>query len=447
LYQYRNLTPGVENAVRLGYAGTKTTIQSLEGSWALMSLYAKGLCNKGNEILNFIDRTSPTSTPTATATPRAIATLTASDGNDPLRTTDRDLSTSWAILGNGTPPVRGYLTYDLGESIRLSSIKWVFRRTGFADYLSIRVSLDRSSWTTLRVVGNAPAREWQALATTATARYIRFYFRNPNGDPDLGYLAEVAFNGSPASPPTPTPTRTSTATPTATTISLVGSVLAPAGSEASGDSSPSIGAYDGDLGTDWRTLASPPPDSAFVSFDLGGMSTLTGARWYLSQPACGKILTIEGSIDNQTWTALAAGNTTSAGRWLGTYFSGVARFVRFRFQEPGTSIALGCLAEAEVWGIASIAATESPMTTATFPAIASPSIALTMTPTEAGAADALEQSPTLPVDPPTESPVSPTETPAPPTGTALPATETPGSSEVGADAEVTAVSAGAVAER
>ena len=60
LYQYRNLTPGVENAVRLGYAGTKTTIQSLEGSWALMALYAKGLCNKGNEILNFIEQTSPT---------------------------------------------------------------------------------------------------------------------------------------------------------------------------------------------------------------------------------------------------------------------------------------------------------------------------------------------------------------------------------------------------
>ena len=143
LYQYRHLTPGVENAVRLGYAGTKTTIQSLEGSWALMALYAKGLCNKGNEILNFIERTSPTVTPVATATPRAIATMIASDGNNPLRTTDRDLNTSWAILGNGTPPVRGYLTYDLGETIRLSSIKWAFRRTGFADYLSIRASLDR----------------------------------------------------------------------------------------------------------------------------------------------------------------------------------------------------------------------------------------------------------------------------------------------------------------
>jgi len=67
LDQYRALDPRVQNAVDAGYAGTKTTIQSLEGSWATMSLYAQGLCNKANEILGYAERT--TTTPTRTSTP------------------------------------------------------------------------------------------------------------------------------------------------------------------------------------------------------------------------------------------------------------------------------------------------------------------------------------------------------------------------------------------
>jgi hypothetical protein len=403
LYQYRNLTPGVENAVRLGFAGTKTTIQSLEGSWALMSLYAKGLCNKGNEILNFIDRTSPT----ATATPRAIATLTASDGNNPLRTTDRDLNTSWAIIGYGVPPARGYLTYDLGETIRLSSIKWAFRRTGYADYVSIRASLDRATWTTLKVVGNAPAKQWQTLNTTATARYIRFVFRNPNLDPDLGYLAEVAFSGLPPESPTPTASATATAKPTA--VSLGGSIMAPIGSDASSDSSPSTAARDGNIATDWRTLASPPPNSAWVSFDLGGTATLSGARWYLSQPNCGTSVAIEGSVDNQTWEALASGNTTSAGNWQAAAFNGSARFVRFGFDGPA-AIALGCLAEAEIWGTGFAPSPQTSTPGASAPADASPSPATTMDPSAESSAASLEETSAPTLVPSLEPSVSPTET-------------------------------------
>lgn len=116
LYPFRTLTPGVEGAVRLGYAGTKTTIRSLEGSWALLPLYALGLCNKANEILGYAQDTAPTATPTATgtrtATPSATAIppplpvrrVAASGGNDPRRAVDGDPGTSWAVLGGGTPP-------------------------------------------------------------------------------------------------------------------------------------------------------------------------------------------------------------------------------------------------------------------------------------------------------------------------------------------------------
>ena len=78
LHQYRALDPRVQSAVDAGYAGTKTTIQSLEGSWATMSLYAQGLCNKGNEILVAAEDTAPaaTRTPTRTATRAATPTAT-----------------------------------------------------------------------------------------------------------------------------------------------------------------------------------------------------------------------------------------------------------------------------------------------------------------------------------------------------------------------------------
>lgn len=72
LDQYRALDPRVQNAVDAGYAGTKTTIQSLEGSWATMSLYAQGLCNKANEILGYAERTTTTPTRTSTATPLPV---------------------------------------------------------------------------------------------------------------------------------------------------------------------------------------------------------------------------------------------------------------------------------------------------------------------------------------------------------------------------------------
>ena len=67
--RYRALDPRVQNAVDAGYAGTKTTIQSLEGSWATMALYARGLCNKANEILGYAERTTTTPTRTSTPTP------------------------------------------------------------------------------------------------------------------------------------------------------------------------------------------------------------------------------------------------------------------------------------------------------------------------------------------------------------------------------------------
>lgn len=426
LHQYRAFTPGVQGAVRLGYAGTRHTIESLEGSWALMSLYALGLCNKGNEIMRFGEWSEPTATPTATAIANSglTASTTASAGNQPERTQDGYRSTSWAILGNGSIPASGYITYDLGGPVQLSSINWQFRKTGFADYLSIRGSLDGITWTTLKVVGNAPDTKWQSLATTASARYVRFYFRNPNGDPDLGYLAEVRINGFAI----PGPTATATLIPTYAVIT--GKHLIPIGSGGSGNASPSKLIRDGSFDTNWRTLASPAPIQASVYLDMGGTATITGVRWYLHTASCGSEFAIELSNDKKSWIEVARAGTERAGKWFAAGISASARYIRFRFVNDGQAAVLGCLSEAQVWGTgitpetptATPALTATPTTTATATGTPTATTMPTMTASAIWTATAIPASPTEIAPTGTATDAVATDTPV---NSAVPDTETP----------------------
>lgn len=450
LYQYRNLTPSISGILSKGYAGTTHTIAQLEGRWALMSQYAQGLVNKGNEILGTWK--PPTPTPTPTAPPRDVASSVASDGNDPGRAYDQNLGTSWAILGAGTIPSGGHITFDLGGPIDLRTVRWVFRVSGYADHLRIRTSLDGGSFTTIKFTGNAPAKVWQSLNTNVTARYVRFHFLNPNGDPDLGYLAEVAFAGELATLSSPTATSTPQPTATATLApqpKLSGSKLKPTGSGGSSGVTPTGRAWDGNYFTDWRTTTSPPPQSAFVYFDLGGQASLTGARWLLSETGCGATLAIAGSNDKHAWTNYASFATSYSGIWLATPFSGTARYVRFQFLNPGSAAALGCLAEAEVWGTGVTAAelgsptaaptataTASPEETASPSPESTPTVILDLTstatfaPPEATPTDTPE--PTMTLEPPTIAPEPPTPTEVvvvEPTPTSVVLTEPPPTAE------------------
>ena len=42
--------------------------------------------------------------------------------------------------------------------------------------------------------GNQAPGNWTTQSVGASARYVRFYFTNPNGDKQLGSLAEVKIN-------------------------------------------------------------------------------------------------------------------------------------------------------------------------------------------------------------------------------------------------------------
>lgn len=103
---------------------------------------------------------------------------------------DGKTSSSWYTT-KSTPPSNSYVYFDLGSAKSISLIKWYFSKSGSADSYKIQVSDDKSTWTTVTTKSGPKSGVWQSLKLAKTARYVRFYFANPNRDRVLGYLAEV----------------------------------------------------------------------------------------------------------------------------------------------------------------------------------------------------------------------------------------------------------------
>lgn len=159
-------------------------------------------------------------------------------GADPFRARDGQLGTSWYV--NGTPS-SAVLQIDLGTTIQLSSIWWIFRIEGGADRFAVRASRDGRTWTTVGRFGNAPVKAWQMVAASQDARYIRLHFANPNADPVVGYVAELKVYGMPV----PAPMATATATPTKPPSS--GEEQTPPASLSECSPSSNAGTYDSNL--------------------------------------------------------------------------------------------------------------------------------------------------------------------------------------------------------
>jgi hypothetical protein len=103
----------------------------------------------------------------------------------------------------------------------MAGVNWLFSQTGSADAFTIQISTNRTTWTTIKSGTNASANTWQTVTKSASARYVRFYFTNPNRDTVVGYLAEVEIWGTTTSSAavaeaTPTTAAVPTATPTST---------------------------------------------------------------------------------------------------------------------------------------------------------------------------------------------------------------------------------------
>jgi F5/8 type C domain len=109
---------------------------------------------------------------------------------------DGNVSTAYAT-SMSVSPWTGWTAYDLGSVESLGRVRWKFNTVGMADYYRIQVSDDATTWTSVATLGNAVnADEWQTLMTDVDARYVRFFFKNVNGDANVGGLSEVRFYAS-----------------------------------------------------------------------------------------------------------------------------------------------------------------------------------------------------------------------------------------------------------
>jgi hypothetical protein len=135
------------------------------------------------------------SNPQFSGAPLPIVASAGSAGtNAPNRSHDGNPNSSWATIQT-TTPAQAILTLDLGRSQPLTGIRWMYRISGSADQMRLQISPDGTTWTQLVTTSNRAAGTWEGWRTTASARYVRLVFDNPNGDAALGYVAEVEVWG------------------------------------------------------------------------------------------------------------------------------------------------------------------------------------------------------------------------------------------------------------
>jgi hypothetical protein len=358
-----------------------------------------------------------TSTPTPTATDVASGPYPlygsgrSSNSTLPRAVWDGDPATIWQTDGQSVPS-SGFVYVTLGEAKPIGAIRWLYGIGEIGDELTIQVSNDRLSWTDVHAAGNAPVGEWQtATFTGLDAKYVRWYFANPNGDPVIGGLAEIEIyppgvieaadpTATPASTETttplpteavdvasPAPTATETSADPATPVDIEPEPEVPveesptatateelatgpttevapgpppyavAGTSRSASTVPGTNAVDGDPTTVWRTAAGLEPGRvAILTLDfasavaVGEVRVLPGAEGLLGTA------TIETSNDGVTWRYYAALDAGSAvdGGWLvatATAAGGQpvgARYVRVVCTSEIAGTELGGVAEIEV---------------------------------------------------------------------------------------------------
>jgi hypothetical protein len=84
--------------------------------------------------------------------------------------------------------------YDIGDVVSVPAIKWKFSRVGAADRFLVQTSVDGTNWSSVSEQTNADAVDsWVQLDANVQTRFVRFFFTNPNGDANIGFLSEVRF--------------------------------------------------------------------------------------------------------------------------------------------------------------------------------------------------------------------------------------------------------------
>jgi subtilisin family serine protease len=289
-------------------------------------------------------------------------------------TYDGNMSTIWTSASGA--PSSAFFALDLGEVKPIGAVRWVFGsgNGGLADSWQIQLSNDNTNWVTIKTRGNASPTNWQEQAINRNARYVRFFFNNPNRDARLGGIAEIEVlpaDGSTTNLPAPTPTPVSTAP-----YSITNS------GRSSGSASPLL-AYDGNMSTVWVTTTSSVPSSAYIYFSLGSKKPIGTIRYVFGSGYGGLADSwqIQVSNDRVNWSTVANRGNASPGSWKEQVVNREATYVRFFFNNPNRDARLGGVAEVQILpatgSVASLpdatpTATATATTTATATATATP---------------------------------------------------------------------------
>jgi uncharacterized protein YkwD len=136
--------------------------------------------------------------------------------------------------------------------------------------------------------------------------------------------------------------------PGRTTSASISDTYAIVGSGRSSNSTSSLAAFDGDLGTSWHST-SDSPAVAYVYFDLGSSSSISKVKWYFSRNGSADSYQIQISSDKSSWTTVATRRSASADTWQSLSVGKNARYVRFYFKNPHDDATLGYLADVKIY--------------------------------------------------------------------------------------------------
>lgn len=362
----------------------------------------------------------PTPTATPTLTPYTITGVAISPGSTAGQNAyDGNMSTVWVTTGSN--PSSAYIYFSLGEIKPIGTVRYVFGSGygGYADSWRIEVSNDKINWKYVAGRGNASPKSWKEQVVNVNAKYVRFIFANPNGDPKLGGIAEVEIlpaTGSVASIASEgTATATPTATPSATPTTPPGTPYAIAESDRSADSAEPTLAYDGNLTTEWITTAKTPPTDAYLSVSIGDVQPIGDLQWLFTETGYAKQYDIQISNDGTTWTTVATKSDAPAMTWQSLTIGQSAKYVRFLFSNPTGTAKLGGIGEIRVLkpeggsptttATVTATATVTETTTATETVTETPTDVATETPTEVPTETATPTE--VPTEIPTEVPTEP----------------------------------------
>jgi hypothetical protein len=281
-------------------------------------------------------------------------------GNSHLsaRADDGDPTTEFVTqMLDWAPPTWAWLKADLGGNVPLTRIEWMWSQASSADAFTVEVSAGQGKWITIAQPGDAPVGQWTGVTLERETRFVRFAWRNPNGDSQLGHLAEVRFLARPGfvadgKGMTPQPSDLVGASDSA-----VAERSAPAAkgdhwvvkrstrSSNSPDKSSRL-PLDGKPDTAWQTALSVAPRTGWASYDLGDVVDIPAIKWKFSQVGGADRFLVQTSVDGKKWSSISEQtNAAAVDTWVQLDANLQTRFVRFFFTNPNSDANIGFLSE------------------------------------------------------------------------------------------------------